>query len=132
MILECGHCGAPLDVREGVSITTCKYCGKANDRQRMRTIAAETPRDFRPPPKWIPPAQFPAPSNIPLEYHRNKGAVAKPFVFVWLAFAIGMAIVGAVVASQAVRGKSSKVAGGSLFSSGATPAMLAALLWAEA
>ncbi len=126
MILECGHCGAPLDVREGASITTCKYCGKANDRQRMRTIAAETPRDFRPPPKWIPPPQFPAPSNVPLDYHRNQGSAATKYIVVSLVLGIGVTIVGAVVASQAVRGKSTK-AGGSLFSSGATPAMLAAL-----
>jgi hypothetical protein len=127
MILECGHCGAPLDVREGASITTCKYCGKANERQRMRTIAAETPRDFSPPPRWTPPAEFPAPSNVPLDYRRNPASSAATAITLSLVLGIGVAIVGAVIATRSVGGKSSKGAAGSVFSSGATPAMLAAL-----
>lgn len=127
MILECGHCGAPLDVREGVSITKCKYCGKSNERQRMRTISAQTPRDFRPPQQWIPPTQFPAPSNLPLKYHGNRA----PLVIALVTFAaiagIGATMVGVGASVWSISRTSHGTSKPGILSSGATPAMLAAL-----
>lgn len=74
MILECGHCGAPLDVKENARLTKCRYCGVTSERQRLRTIAAATPRDFHPPKVWVPPASAEADSNVPLEYKKQKGS----------------------------------------------------------
>lgn len=123
MIVECGHCGAPLDVREGVSIEKCKYCGKANERQRMRTIATETPPNFRPPKQWVPPPQFPASSNVPLDYHPSRAPVVVAFSIMLLAAGVGMA----VFITAAARGGKRTSGGSSVFSSGPTTAMLAAL-----
>ncbi|HRI67880.1 MAG TPA: hypothetical protein PK156_26765 [Polyangium sp.] len=125
MIVQCGHCGAPLDVREGVSVLTCKYCGKANERQRLRTISTQTPPDFRPPRQWVPPPEFPASSNVPLSYHPNRAPLVIALSIIPVLMGIGIAIfVGA-----AGRGTKRTIggSGGSLLSSGATPAMLAAV-----
>ncbi|MDC0746409.1 hypothetical protein [Polyangium mundeleinium] len=69
MILECRHCGAPLDVKPEAALTKCRYCDTTSERRLLRTVSAETPRDFRPPSQWTPPPQFPAPSNQALAYH---------------------------------------------------------------
>ncbi len=68
MIVECGHCGAPLDVDEHSTIVKCRYCRRANERTRVRTIAEQTPEDFAPPKKWKPPAEFEADSTEELTY----------------------------------------------------------------
>ena len=94
MILECRHCGAPLDVKEGAALTKCRYCGTVSQRQHMRTIATVTPRDFRPPPQWAPPPQFPADSTKPLNYHG--GPKVASFVF---GFAMVCAVAGAALAA---------------------------------
>jgi len=122
MILECGHCGAPLDVREGVSITKCRYCGKSNERQRMRTIAAQTPRNFRPPRQWVPPAQFAAPSNVTLPYHGSKAPLA---IAVAGFFVLAMSAAGTYVAMRPRAGSigGSGMSGPTLLS-GVTPQVL--------
>lgn len=126
MILQCGHCGAPLDVREGASILECRYCGKANERQQMRTISAETPHDFRPPQQWVPPPQFPAPSNVPLDYHPNRTPRINLLLLLPLVVGLVVPIAAGVVAFRAKKGTTSG-SGAGVFSSGATSAMLAAL-----
>ncbi len=94
MILECRHCGAPLDVKDGAELTKCRYCGSVNERQRMRTIAAETPRDFRPPRQWSPPPQFPVEAPRPLQYHG--GGTGLLFKLVLLFFIVGVIVIGVV------------------------------------
>jgi hypothetical protein len=83
LIVECGHCGAPLDVRENVRVTKCRYCGVTNERQKLRTIAAETPADFKPPPVWHPPPHVAADSSVELKY-RKKGNPGCVVVFLLL------------------------------------------------
>jgi hypothetical protein len=113
MILECRHCGAPLDVKQGAELTKCRYCGTVNERQRMRTIATVTPQDFRPPRQWAPPPQFPADSSKPLKYHgRPKGVDA---VLVSVMIMVG---VGGVAAALALH------RAGKLGSGGGVTAML--------
>ncbi|UQA59010.1 hypothetical protein [Polyangium aurulentum] len=87
MILECRHCGAPLDVKEGAALTKCRYCGTVSQRQHMRTIATVTPRDFSPPRQWAPPPQFPADSSKPLTYH---GAPRSGIVVLGLLVGVGV------------------------------------------
>lgn len=52
MLLECGRCGAPLDVRGDEAIVSCRYCRAQTDRGALRTIASRTPRTFVAPPSW--------------------------------------------------------------------------------
>lgn len=93
----------------------------------MRTIASETPADFRPPVQWIPPPHFPASSNIPLTYTPYRRGLLGTMVAMPLIVGLLVAIAGAVFASRAARSTSGGK-GPSIFSpSGATPAMLAAL-----
>lgn len=57
MLIECGKCGAPLDVTEGQTIAKCRYCGASSRVGRTRTIAERTPADWRAPQTWQPPPQ---------------------------------------------------------------------------
>jgi hypothetical protein len=103
MIAECRHCGAPLDVKEGVKLTKCRYCGTTNERRAMRTIADVTPKDFRPPPVWTPPAHVPADSTTELRYKPKSraGCVIVPLLVVGIA-----AIIAAGRNCQAITGVS--------------------------
>jgi hypothetical protein len=76
MIIECGHCGAPLDVRETHRVTKCNYCGIANQVKSTRTIAFETPQGWRPPTTWTPPQHAAANSGTVLAYRAVKTGVA--------------------------------------------------------
>jgi hypothetical protein len=98
MLLECSHCGAPLDVREGSSITKCRYCGAANQVRAMRTVAEQTPPAWRPPPTWTPPPHVPADSNVTLPY-RTGNVVA-----LILAIPVALTIVGGLTAVLATKG----------------------------
>lgn len=111
MIVECGYCGAPLDVREGSRFTRCGYCKKTSERDRLKTIDVQTPKNWRPPPVWRPPAHVPADSNVPLQY-RGSAAGAAIVAFVLLAVggvvAIGVASAhrkGGVTATASPDGK---------------------------
>ena len=94
MIVECGHCGAPLDIDEGSRVIRCRYCGSKNERRSARTVAAETPADFVPPAKWRPPAEFPADSSTELAYSKGSnigcflvaGTLLVPCVFALVAW----------------------------------------------
>lgn len=74
MIVECGHCGAPLDVRDGQRFTRCRYCGKTSQARELRTIEAQTPPGWRPPPTWQPPSHVPADSATQLAYRGTSAA----------------------------------------------------------
>ena len=55
MLIECGHCGAPLDCEQGDRIVKCSYCAKSNRVGSTRTLHAVTPQAWAPPPTWVDP-----------------------------------------------------------------------------
>ncbi len=71
VLLQCAHCGAPLDVRDAVTIVKCGYCGYKTERARFVTIAEKTPETFAPPKVWRPPAHVPASSDADLPYKKK-------------------------------------------------------------
>lgn len=66
MIVECKHCGAPLDVQVGSAFAKCAYCGTTNKVKSAKTLMAESPIGWTPPPVWQPPPQ--ARVHAPLPY----------------------------------------------------------------
>lgn len=91
MLIECTRCGAPLDVETGAKIVRCNYCRSSHHVQATRTIAAQTPSDWRPPATWTPQhGPYPA---TPLKYHRTNTVV----IAVVVASAAFMSVVTAVV-----------------------------------
>lgn len=56
MILECSHCGAPLNIKDGESIARCGYCDNSQQVRNMNTISAVTPESWQQPAQWTPPA----------------------------------------------------------------------------
>ncbi len=118
MILECRHCGAPLDVKADVTLTKCRYCGVTSERRLLRTIAQETPRDYHPPKVWVPPPHVAAPSNQPLRYH--SGGVRLAIVGSVAAAILGLAVSVAVVGKLRLPGGSGSGVAGA-FASGVTP-----------
>jgi hypothetical protein len=96
MIVECSHCGAPLDVKQGEKLNKCRYCGSTNQVNRQRTIAFETPQGWRPPPKWTPPAHFAAGSAQVLTYKAAASGVA---MVVGISAVGVLVVVGIIVAS---------------------------------
>jgi len=95
MIIECGHCGAPLDVKAEARVTKCAYCGMSNQVNTQRTIAFETPQGWQPPPKWVPPQQFSANSQRELTY---RAARSGGLIFAIVMVAV-VGVIGAVVAT---------------------------------
>lgn len=69
MLIECHHCGAPLDVKEGQRMAKCRYCDTMSEVRSMRTVAFETPPAWKPPREWRPPENFAADSARVLVYH---------------------------------------------------------------
>lgn len=93
MLVECSNCGAPLDAKSTATVAKCSYCGQKNRHVQARTIAAQTPTNWRPPPRWTPPAHVPATSQKELRYHKRSGAgcmVLLPVAIGLLAPAIGI------------------------------------------
>jgi len=71
VLIECGHCGAPLEAEEGERRATCAYCGR---QQRVTSARAmHQPAGWKAPAQWTPPASAAAPS-IPLR--RNPAQAA--------------------------------------------------------
>jgi hypothetical protein len=68
MLIECGFCGAPINVKATAKQAKCRYCATVDEPERLRPIAAETPRGFKPPKKWKPPATSSAGSSLELDY----------------------------------------------------------------
>jgi len=115
MIVECGHCGAPLDVKEGRRYTKCIYCKKTSEARQLRTIEQQTPAGWRPPPVWTPPAHVPANSAVPLRIHNspNVGPI------IGLAVMLSLAGAGAAVFFATSRpAKFGKGAGSPVFPGG--------------
>lgn len=93
MLVECSHCGAPLDVRDGVRLVKCAYCDHANRVRSMHTIAAEAPPGWKPPPQWTPPPNKRAPVHQALVYHATK----PPRRGLLAGVAVLLTVIGAVV-----------------------------------
>ncbi len=91
MILECGHCGAPFEVKEDSTLVRCVYCRVTTERTRVRTLHPKKPADFAPPIRWTPPAHVPADSNVTLAYRAESSSAG------WLVAAVVIAVLGAVV-----------------------------------
>jgi DNA-directed RNA polymerase subunit RPC12/RpoP len=72
MLVECSHCGAPLDVRDSTRLVKCAYCDHANRVRSMHTIAAETPQGWKPLPQWTPPPSKRVSAQQPLVYHETR------------------------------------------------------------
>lgn len=75
MILECSHCGAPLDVGGSSPFTRCNYCGRTSRTRNLKTQQAVTPQGWAPPPQWLPPPQFTIHVVQPLHYRKTSSAV---------------------------------------------------------
>lgn len=99
MLIECTRCGAPLDVPTGAKIVRCNYCRSSHNIQATRTIAAQTPSDWRPPATWTPPQHGPYPA-APLKYHRTNTVVVA-VVVASAAFLIVVTLVVVFVARTA-------------------------------
>ncbi len=60
MLIECAHCGAPLEPEEGQRRVTCAYCGRHQQVRSARTM--QRPEGWKAPAQWTPPANAAAPS----------------------------------------------------------------------
>jgi hypothetical protein len=102
MVIECAHCGAPLDVKQHDQFVKCAYCAMSNQVRASRTVSFETPPGWRPPAQWLPPPHVAADSAKILTYHAVKGvrtaASIVTIVVVSIVIAAGLGAVGVVVA----------------------------------
>lgn len=96
MLIQCKHCGAPLDVREGRSHAKCRYCGFKSRVASTKTIAPTTPKGWTPPKTWTPPDDA-STTSTPLHYHRT----ARGVMLIPLLVAGGAAITGVLVSVMA-------------------------------
>ena len=102
MLIECGYCGAPLDVPDGTQTSKCRYCGKSS-RVGARTIAQQTPPNWAPPQRWRPPEHVPANSDEELSY-RGSGGGGGVIVAIVVVLLAGGGITAAVLASHGAIG----------------------------
>jgi LSD1 subclass zinc finger protein len=93
MLVECSHCGAPLDIRDGVRFVKCAYCDHANRVRSMHTIAAEAPSGWKPPPQWTPPPNKRASAHQALVYHETRA----PRRSLLAGLAVLLTVIGALV-----------------------------------
>lgn len=56
MLIECKKCGAPLDVEGNPTNVRCRYCGTTSRIRSAKTLAVQTPPDWKPPEVWAPRA----------------------------------------------------------------------------
>jgi len=107
MLLECSHCGAPLDVSSGSRYIECGYCGTRTRARKLRTLSLETPEGFQPPERWRPPAQAAANSAVELKRKRTRTGLLillfllGPFILIagFMVLVIGLIVVGAIIAT---------------------------------
>lgn len=95
MIIECGNCGAPLDVKEGKNLTRCAYCNSTSRVGTTKTIAAVTPQGWKPPQEWRPPEGVKADPNQVLKLGRSITSLVT-----WIVVIVGLlgtVIPGAVI-----------------------------------
>lgn len=105
MILECAHCGAPLDVPAGSTTSRCRYCGHTSRVEELRTVFPQRPPDWRPPRKWTPPQHAPADSRRTLTY-QGASNTAGVFIMLGIFAVVGVGIAAAVFAAARSNGGS--------------------------
>jgi LSD1 subclass zinc finger protein len=114
MLIECRHCGAPLDVTPQASLTRCAYCGTTQRVRSARTQMTQTPVGWQPPAMWTPPQHFRAPS-VPLTFDQSKTVRKVVIIFVVVIvvttvlpiFIVVLAVVGSLTCSAATPSRSS-------------------------
>jgi hypothetical protein len=95
MILECSHCGAPLDAKSQGGIIKCNYCDRQHRAQALPVQQQFTPHAWRPPQTWMPPPQYAVHVAQPFVYHqtRSSGCGLGFAVFMVLAVSgVGLAV----------------------------------------
>jgi hypothetical protein len=97
MILECSHCGAPLDVGSASGFTKCNYCGRTSRTRNLKTQHAVTPQGWAPPPQWLPPPQYTVHVVQPMPYRKVSSAVGC-IVLATVLIPLILVIAGAVLA----------------------------------
>lgn len=97
MIIECGHCGAPLNVKENDTLARCCYCGKTQRVRTARTTMQHTPANWQPPPQWVPPPQFSA-QSIPLRFDPSKTVRKVVIIIAVVSIVTGIVPIACVVA----------------------------------
>ncbi|NUO51918.1 MAG: hypothetical protein HOV80_23965 [Polyangiaceae bacterium] len=103
MILECSHCGAPLDVGSASGFTKCNYCGRTSRTRNLKTQHAVTPQGWAPPPQWLPPPQYTIHVYQPMPYKKGSsaaGCIALAILLIPVTIAVGG---GVWAAAQAKR-----------------------------
>ncbi|WP_437785745.1 hypothetical protein [Sorangium sp. So ce1097] len=129
MLLECRHCGAPLDVRAGERTTRCRYCGTTSATRSLRTVSPETPANWRPPPVWTPPPHVAADPRVSLKYHRANTlvlAILGATATIAVAFGFFMTTAASIRTAAGPRGAGAPVA-----PSGLAPEKLASITMRE-
>jgi hypothetical protein len=106
MLIECKHCGAPLDVRDGERTTRCKYCGTASRVKSLKTVSFQTPPDWRPPAQWTPPTHFAADSAKTLVYQATTAVRRIVRTIITLAILAIVIPIGAIAFATFAREKS--------------------------
>ncbi|MEZ4446854.1 MAG: hypothetical protein R3B72_47685 [Polyangiaceae bacterium] len=96
MIIECKHCGAPLDVEVNASLARCKYCGTTQRVRTARTQYPQTPPNWSPPQQWTPPAHVPA-RSVPLRYDAGKKVVTFVVAMILVTTIVPFLVIGGVV-----------------------------------
>jgi LSD1 subclass zinc finger protein len=91
MLVECSHCGAPLDVSAGKRFVKCAYCSRKNEMAQTRTIQQVTPPKWQPPQVWTPPPQMHA-QQAQLKYHKRQSPLLGTVLSVILFGGIGAAV----------------------------------------
>lgn len=90
VLVQCKHCGAPLDVKQNDRLVRCSYCDHVNRVRTMQTLNQMTPADWRPPPTWTPPPQFPVRPPQPLQIHPVKPPTNRAGCIVAIAIFLGV------------------------------------------
>ncbi len=80
MIIECKHCGAPLDIQPNATLARCAYCGTTQRVKTATTQFRQTPAGWHAPAQWTPPVQAAA-RSVPLRFDHTK-TVRKVVLFV--------------------------------------------------
>jgi hypothetical protein len=102
VLVQCKHCGAPLDVKPNDRLVRCSYCDHTNRVRSMQTLQQMTPPNWQPPPTWTPPPQFPVRAQQPLQVHTVKQPQANTSgcVVAGIVLAIGALVAGIFVFTE--------------------------------
>jgi len=103
VLIECQHCGAPLEASDDARQITCAYCGRQQEVRRARTLSMQLPPGWQPPHQWTAPQQFGAQGTYRFDSEAAARSGKRVLVFVGLSVlltAIVPIIIVSVVTSQ--------------------------------